>query len=196
MFVQVIKGRTNDAEGMRRQAERWATKVRPGAIGHLGGTFGIADDGTFVVLARFEDEPSARANSDRPEQQAWWEDTVGFIDGTPSFRESTDVTTLFGGGSDDAGFVQVMEGTVQDRAKVEAWETPELLAALQSARPDLLGGLRVWFPDGSYVEAAYFTNEEDARKGESSSDFAGAQEEYTELFAEPSFIDLRNPQLT
>ena len=196
MFVQVIKGRTNDAEGLQRQAERWAAEVRPGAIGHLGGTFGIADDGTFVVLARFEDESSARANSDRPEQQAWWEDTVRFTEGTPSFRESTDVTTLFGGGSDDAGFVQVMEGMVKDRAKVEAWETPELLAALQAARPDLLGGLRVWFPDGSYVEAAYFTNEEDARKGEASSDFTGPQQEYTELFGDLTFSDLRNPQLT
>ena len=137
MFVQVIKGRTNDAEGLHRQAERWDAEVRPGAIGHLGGTFGIADDGVFIVLARFEDEASARANSDRPEQQAWWEDTAHFIEGTPSFRESTDVTTLFEGGSDEAGFVQVMEGTVSDRAKAEAWETPEMLAALQvrKARP-------------------------------------------------------------
>ena len=195
MFVQVIKGRTNDAEGLQQQAERWAADVRPGAIGHLGGTFGIAEDGTFVVLARFEDEASARANSDRAEQRAWWEDVVRFIDGTPTFRESTDVTTLFGGGSDDAGFVQVMEGTVTDRAKAEAWETPELLAALRTARPDLLGGLRIWFPDGAFVEAAYFTNEEDARQGEASSEFTGPQEEYVSLFGEPTFIDLRNPQL-
>jgi hypothetical protein len=67
---------------------------------------------------------------------------------------------------------------------------------LQAARPDLLGGVRVWFPDGSYVEAAYFTNEDDARKGEASSDFTGPQEEYTELFGDITFIDLPNPQLT
>ncbi len=59
------------------------------------------------------------------------------------------MSTMFGGGSDDAGFVQVMEGTVKDRGKAEAWETPELLAGLQAARPDLLGAVRVWFPDGS-----------------------------------------------
>jgi hypothetical protein len=103
------------------------------------------------------------------------------------------VSTMFGGGSDDAGFVQVMEGTVKDRAKAEAWETPELLAWLQAARPDLLGGVRVWFPDGSYVGAAYFTNEDDARKGEASSDFTGPQEEYTELFGDITFIDLPKP---
>jgi hypothetical protein len=196
MFVQVIKGRTSDPEGLQRQAQRWISDVRPDAIGYLGGTFGVADDGTFVALARFEDESSARANSQRPEQQAWWEETARFSDGDPTFRESSDVTTLFGGGSDEAGFVQLMEGMVSDRAKAEAWETPEMLARLHAARPDLLGGLRVWLADGEFVEAAYFTSEEDAREGESSGDFAGAQEEYTELFGEMTFIDLRRLQLS
>ena len=30
MFVQVIKGRTSDAEGLQRQADRWVAEVRPG----------------------------------------------------------------------------------------------------------------------------------------------------------------------
>lgn len=122
MFVQVIKGRTSDPEGLQRQVQRWISDVRPDAIGYMGGTFGIADDGTFVALARFEDESSARANSERPEQHAWWEETARLNDGDPTFRESSDVTTLFDDGSNDAGFVQVMEGTVSDRAKAEAWE--------------------------------------------------------------------------
>ena len=149
-----------------------------------------------VVLARFEDESSARTNSERPEQQAWWEETARFSDRDPTFRESSDVTTLFGGGSDDAGFVQVMEGKVSDRAKAEAWETPERLEQLHAARPDLLGGVRVGQPDGAFVEAAYFTSEQDARHGESSSEFAGPQQEYTELFGEMTFIDLRRLQLS
>jgi hypothetical protein len=191
MFMQVIKGRTSDTKGLQRQAQRWSSDVRPGAIGHLGGTFGIADDGTFFVLARFADEASARANSERPEQHAWWEETAQLIDDEATFRESSDVATLFDGGSDDAGFVQVMEGTVTDRAKAEAWETPELLAQLRAARPDLLGSVRVWLADGAFVEAAYFTSEEDARKGETSSEFAGPQEDYTKLFGEMTFTDLR-----
>jgi quinol monooxygenase YgiN len=196
MFVQVIKGRTNDAEGLQRQADRWMAEVRPDAVGYLGGTFGIADDGTFIVIARFEDESAATANSQRAEQQAWWETTAAYIDGEPTFRESSDVTTMFEGGSDDAGFVQVMEGTVTDRAKAEAWETPDMLAQLRAARPDLIGGLRVWLADGAFVEAAYFTSEEEARKGESSADFTGPQQEYTELFGEMTFTDLRHPQLS
>ena len=196
MFVQVIKGKTSDGEGMRRQGERWKEQVGSVAKGFLGGTSGVADDGTFIVFARFEDEAAAKANSDSPEQSAWWEEMSKYIDGEPSFRESSDVSLLFDGGSDKAGFVQVMEGTVADRAKAESLETPEMLEQLRQARPDLLGSLRVWFAGGAYVEAAYFTSEDDARKGESSSDFAGPQKEYTDLFGELSFLDLHDPQFS
>ena len=168
MFVQVIKGHTTDPEGLRRQMERWRAELKPGAVGFEGSTVGIADDGTFIALARFTDADAARRNSDRPEQGAWWQETEKYFDGEPTFRESTDTTTLFEGGSDDAGFVQVMEGTVPDRARAEAAETPEMLEQLRTARPDLLGGLRVWFDGGAYVEAAYFTSEADARRAEQS----------------------------
>src|SRR5262245_742418 len=122
MFVQVIKGHTSDPAGFIRQGESWQSDVRPGAIGYLGSTGGVAEDGTFIVLARFADEASARANSERPEQGAWWEETSKYVDGEASFRESSDVRTLFDGGSDDAGFVQIMEGSVSDRAKADAME--------------------------------------------------------------------------
>ena len=126
---------------------------------------------------------------------SWWDETVKYFDGEPTFRESTDTTALFGGGSNDAGFVQVMEGRVKDRAKVEALETPEMLERLRAARPDLLGSQRVWFDDGTYVEAAYFTSEADARKGEQSDDYAGPQQDYVEQFGEMTFLDLREPLL-
>jgi hypothetical protein len=196
MFVQVIKGKTSDAAGFRAQGDRWRDEVRPGAIGFLGGTSGLTDDGTFITIARFEDEASARANSERPEQAAWWEETAKLVDGEASFRESSDVRLLFGGGSDEAGFVQIMEGTAPDRAKADAMETPELLEQLRTARPDLLGGVRVWFDGGAFVEAAYFTSEEAARAGEASDDFDGPQEEFDEAFGEITFLDLRDPQFS
>lgn len=195
MFVQVIKGHTSDADGFRRQGERWQEAVRPGAVGYLGSTAGVADDGTFIVLARFENEAAARANSERPEQSAWWEETSKYVDGEATFRESSDTKTLFQGGTDEAGFVQIMEGTVSDRDKADGLETPEMLQQLHAARPDLLGGLRVWLPGDAFVEAAYFTSEEDARKGEQSEDFGDAGEEMGALYGEMTFIDLRDPQL-
>jgi hypothetical protein len=195
MFVQVIKGRASDPDAVRRYGARWREEVRPGAVGFVGSTAGVADDGTFIAIARFEDEASARANSERPEQGAWWEEMTKYLDGEPTFRESSDVATLFGGGSDTAGFVQVMEGSVSDRAKAEALETDELLEQLRAARPDLIGSHRVWFPGGEFVDAAYFTSEEDARKGESGEEFSGPQQEYMELYGEMTFIDLREPIL-
>jgi hypothetical protein len=195
MFVQVITGQTSDPAGLRRQLEQWRIDVKPGAVGFEGSTVGISEDGTFIALARFADAGAAQKNSDRPEQGAWWQETAKYFDGDPSFRESTDSATLFDGGANDAGFVQVMEGTVTDRAKAEAMETPEMLEQLRTARPDLLGSHRVWFDDGTYVEAAYFTSEPDARKGELAADFTGPQQQYMELFGEPTFIDLREPLL-
>ncbi len=133
MFVQIIKGKTSDPAGVTAQSKRWAAEVRPGAVGFLGSTGGVTADGTVIVFARFADEASAAANSNRPEQATWWETTAKYFEGTPTFRESSDITTLFDGGSDDAGFVQVMEGAVKDRAAAEAFETPEMMAALRAA---------------------------------------------------------------
>jgi hypothetical protein len=113
-----------------------------------------------------------------------------------TWRETSDTTTLFDGGSDAAGFVQVMEGKVPDRAKAEAFETDELVAHLKAARPDLLGAIRAWFDDNSYVEVAYFTSETDARKGESNPDFNISAEQLTAAWGDMTFLDLRNPLLT
>jgi hypothetical protein len=194
MFVQVIKGRASDVEGVRRLTERWRKDVMPGATGFLGTTAGVAADGTAIVFARFADEASARANSNRAEQSAWWQEMAKCFDGEPTFRESSDTSLLFDGPSTAAGFVQIMEGTAPDRAKAEATETPEMEAQLREARPDLLGGLRVWFDGGSYLEAAYFTSEDEARKGESNPEFEQPQEEFAAMFGEPTYLDLRNVQ--
>jgi hypothetical protein len=195
MFVQVIKGKTKDAAGVRAQSERWVTDLKPGAAGFLGGTAGVADDGTLFALACFADEAAAQANSDRPEQGEWWAGMEALIDGA-TFRNSTDTSTLFDGPNTSAGFVQIMEGVVPDRAKAEATETPELEAQLKQARPDLLGGLRIWFDGGAYIEAAYFTSEEEARKGETNADFEQPQEEYAAMFGDVTYTDLRDPIFT
>jgi hypothetical protein len=196
MFVQVIQGRTSKPSEFAGFAQKWEKEVRPGAIGFLGSTGGVTDDGRFVIVARFEDAQAAKANADRPEQTKSWQDLMSLVDGEPTVRESDDVKLLFDGGSDKAGFVQVMESVVEDRAKAEAMESPEMMEQLRTARPDLLGSLRAWFDGGRCLEVAYFTSEADARKGESSSDFAGAQEDFAAAWGDMSFIDLKSPILT
>ena len=81
MFVQVIEGRTSDPEGLRAQFDKWVAELEPGATGYVGTTAGVAADGRVVVFARFESEDAARANSERPEQGAWWAETEKLLDG-------------------------------------------------------------------------------------------------------------------
>jgi hypothetical protein len=195
MFVQIITAHTSDPEGLRRQGERWSAEVRPGAIGFLGGTVGTAADGTTVAVVRFADEASARANSERPEQHAWWEETAAYYDVEPIVRESSDIELVFGGGSDDAGFVQVIEGTLKDRARLEELMTTELEAQVRASRPDIIGGIRMWLPHGAFVEVAYFTSQADAREGESSDEFADAHDEIATLYDGLTFVDLTEPTL-
>ena len=115
------------------------------------------------------------------------------FDGEPTFRETSDITVLLDGGSDSAGFVQVMEGTVSDRAKAEALETDEMLEQLRAARPDVIGSVRMWFGGGAFVEAVYFTSEDEARAGETSEEFSGPEQDFAAVYGEVIYTDLRDP---
>jgi hypothetical protein len=197
MFVQVIEGIVADREGFQRQAERWFAEIKPGAIGYLGSTGGISDDGRVVLVARFESAEAAAANSGRSEQGQWWAETEKTLDGAASFTESSDVETFLAGGSDDAGFVQIMKGTGVDRTRVRAMdEAFERHAA--DFRPDLIGALRVWTGSDSYLEVAYFTSEAEARAGEvkeAPPELAATLAEFEQLLANVEFIDLPRPML-
>ena len=196
MFVQVIEARTSDPEGLRKQLDKWMAELRPGATGYIGTTSGVAADGRTVALVRFESEDAARANSDRPEQAAWWSEMEKLLD-NPQFSESSDVTTFLAGGSDDAGFVQVMKAAGVDRAKVEEGDRQfERVAA--ELRPDLIGSLRVWTAPGDFIEANYFTSEAAARKGEQTPpppEMQAAFSEFMEMMKDAEFIDLTEPFL-
>lgn len=199
MFVQVITGTTSDREGLLRQVDRWQDELRPGAVGYLGSTGGVTDDGRFVLLARFESEAAARRNSARDEQGGWWTETEKYLEGA-TFRDSVDVSTLLGGGSDAAGFLQVMRGRVTDAGKLAAIgsRTAEFEAALRQYRPDVLGELIVMHPDGTYTEVVYFPSEAAARQGESTEPPAEMQALYGELMSAitiDEYLDLKDPWL-
>jgi hypothetical protein len=196
MFVQIIEGRTTDGKALMERGESWQQELRPGAKGYLGVTAGVTADGRAVTIARFESEDAARANSERPEQGAWWAETAKLYDGEPTFTESSDVTLWMGGGSNDAGFVQVMKTTGADRAKLE--EMDKAFEPYTSARPDLLGGLRIWTGKDSCIDVAYFTSEAEAREGEK----AEMPPEVQELMAgmqegmgQVEYFDLTEPQV-
>jgi len=74
------------------------------------------------------------------------------------------VTHLLGGGSDGAGFVQVMKNTGLDRDRAE--QLDEALTPIVDQRGDVLGGLRIWTGADTCTEVIYFTSEAEARQGE------------------------------
>ena len=197
MFVQAIEGRIADREGLRRQLERWMSELRPGARGFLGSTAGVTDGGEAMVFARFERASDAVANSERPEQGQWWAETAKCFDGDARFTDSDEVDSFLAGGSDEARFVQVMKGTQMDRDQVHALDE-QFEAHAASFRPDLLGGFRMWTGPDSYTEVAYFTNEAEARRGESAEPPAELAEQmgaFESMMANVEFTDLRDPWL-
>ncbi|MCA1696517.1 MAG: hypothetical protein LC749_18340, partial [Actinobacteria bacterium] len=109
MFAQVIKGRAKDEAALRQQFDLWAREVGPRVEGFLGCTTGISKEGIWITVARFESEDAARRASDKPEQDKWWRETEHFLEDV-SFKDCPQVDEILGGGSNDAGFVQVMQG--------------------------------------------------------------------------------------
>ena len=197
MFVQVMEGRVSDVEGLRAQIERWRTELAPGATGFLGTTGGTTADGNFIAVVRFESEEAARANSDRPEQSEWWAATSGLYEGDVTFTDCPEVDTFGAGGSDDAGFVQVIKGRA-DRAALAsiAAETDEIL---RRTRPDVIGGIVAWPGDGTFIQTVYFTSEEEARTNEkrepATDEEREAWERMSGLMQMDAFIDISDPWL-
>ena len=195
MFVQIIEGTTSNPDALTAAGDAWQEDVRPKAIGYLGVTAGVGAGGKAFTIVRFEDEASARANSELPEQGAWFEKHLATAyDSPPAFTESSDVEEFMGGGSNDAGFVQVMKSKNVDRAKLE--EMDKTFEKFAGQRPDILGGLRAWTGADSCVDVMYFTSEADARKGEQAEmpdELKAAMESFGEMDVE--FLDLPDPQL-
>jgi hypothetical protein len=197
VFVQVIQGRVADSDRLRQQFDRWEAELAPGAAGYLGGTGGVADDGTFIEMARFESEDAARRNSSRPEQDRWWSETASCFEGEVTFHDTTDIEMFGEGGRDDAGFVQVVQGRCRDRERLEALQG-EVMADLEERRPEIIGWVRAWYGDGEYSQFVYFTSEAEARARETEgppADRRSQFEEWRNLMEDVRFIDLREPWL-
>ena len=196
MFVQIIEGTTSNPDALIAAGDAWQEEVRPGAIGYLGVTAGVAADGKAFTLVRFEDEASARANSERPEQGAWFEKHLATAyDAPPTFTESSDITEFMGGGSNDAGFVQVMKSKGVDRAEIERLD--KIFEEFVGERPDILGGLRAWTGTDTCIDVMYFTSEADARKGEQAEmpdELKEAMGDF-EGMGETEYLDLADPHL-
>jgi hypothetical protein len=200
MFVQVIQGRAKDAAGLKKQWDRWDQEIKPSAKGYLGGTAGVTPDGEFIALIRFESEADARANSDSAAQSAWWEATSQYLS-DPMFHDCTEVDLQNDGGSDDAGFVQVIQGKVTDIAKSRALDAT-MQDQMKELRPDVIGGICAWHPqNGRFTNSIYFTSEAEARAKEKEMESAEGFEKFMSEYqaisdGEPKYLDLPDPWMS
>ncbi|WP_007516344.1 MULTISPECIES: hypothetical protein [Pseudofrankia] len=197
MFLQVIQGRVPDRAAMRAQHERWLADIGPDAPGWLGSTAGITEDDRFICLSRFASVEALARLSARSDHQEWWARTERLFLGPVVTTEFLDAVLMLEGGSDDAGFVQVIQGRTTDPGRLRSLEK-ELLRYLPDGRQDVVGGLTAVGPDGRFVRVFYFSSEELARAGEHGEQLPEIDEilfEMRELTGEPTYHDLRHPWL-
>ena len=89
-----------------------------------------------------------------------------------------------------------MKVTGVDRAKAK--ELDDQFATFSSLRPDLLGVFRIWTGPDSAVDVNYFTNEAEARAGESKElppEMQQLMAEFGELMKNTEFLDLVDPTI-
>lgn len=191
MFIQVFQGACTRHDDVHALLDEWRRDLSPGATGWLGGTFGFTDDDQLVGVVRFESREAAAANSARPEQSAWAERLMALMEGPLEFHDCEDVTLMMDGGSDSAGFVQVIRGRVDDPSRLKAMMTDTEM--LHEMRPEILGGTLAIEADGTFTETIAFTTEEDARRGEKLEPPADVRRELDRVMQGATFYDLHHP---
>jgi hypothetical protein len=195
VFIQIIQGKCRDAEGMRRLSEEWREQMAPSAEGWLGGTYGITDDDEFVAVVRFESREAAMRNSVRPEQGEWWKRMEDCFDGPATFHDSDNAMMFLEGGSDDAGFVQIIQGRVSDPERFRSFMS-QPMDVLHEQRPEIVGGTIAMEPDGWFTETVAFRSEAEARAGEAKEMPEGAGDDWAremERMTDLRYLDLHSP---
>ena len=102
---------------------------------------------------------------------------------------------MLDGGSDDAGFVQVIEGRLDDPQHFREWMS-QSVDVLHEARPDLIGATVAIDDDGWFAETVAFRSEAAARAGEARAMPAQVQEEWEREMAhahDVTYLDLHHP---
>ena len=189
MFIQVIQSKTSRPDEVRALTEEWGELPNEGS-GFLGGTYGITDDGDFFGVIRFESKEQAMANSARPETDAMAKRMAELMDGPPTFYDCDDVTVWLDGGSDDAGFVQIIQGKTDDPDRLKEVMNDDSDDDMRRQRPDIIGGTFALTDDGTFINTVAFTDEASAREGEKDS---APPEEMQSLMGDVKFFDLHHP---
>lgn len=196
MFIQIIQGKCTRQDEMRAAGDRWREECEPGAIGWLGATYGFTDDDVFCAVVRFESGEAAMANSARPEQTRWWNSVEPLFDGPVEFHDCDDVLVMLRGGSDDAGFVQIIHGKVEDPDRLRS-VIEQVSTVMHDARPEIIGATIAIEPDGTFTQTVAFTDEAAARSGEQQQMPAELGEMMSSArMVDLTYLDLHQPWFT
>lgn len=193
MFIQMVEGSSSRQGEMRNLVDGWCASMadRPG---WLGGTYGFTDDGRFVGVVRFDSSAACKESATGDEAAMWWAGAEALFDGRSRIHESEDVSMMFDGGSDSAGFVQVMHGRVGDADKLRhITSDTQMTSMLHEARPEILGATLAMEADGTFVETIAFTDEDSARKGEQLDMPQDVRDQLMAAMTDVEYLDLHQP---
>ena len=198
MFIQLMQGRALDPPGIRRELNRWQRQLATDADGWLGATAGVTEDGWSVVVMHFASEQQARRSSDRPEHRAWWREASQHL-GEVAFHDAPQVRLFRDGRLDLAGYVQVIQGHIDDPERMASLggDQEEVLAR---EAPHILGVTVAEHADrpGDFTQILYFTSEQDARRLDQeplTEADEPAQAERRRLLTNLRSFDLQDPQM-
>jgi len=114
-----------------------------------------------------------------------------------TFFDCPQVDVWMNGGSDDAGFVQVMEGHTSDAGRMRD-VMGRYADEMHALRPEIIGATIALHGDGAFIETVYFTSEEEARQRESMPpppEMAQAMQDEQQLMDNITYLDLHQPWL-
>ena len=93
MFVTVsaYRARTGEEDAIIAIYENWQLDQKLRARGYLSGELlrNVEDPHQFIVIMRFENQESAHALENDPEQDAWYQRVVSLTDNMPTLIEYT-----------------------------------------------------------------------------------------------------------
>ncbi|HEU5033783.1 MAG TPA: hypothetical protein VFT62_03390 [Mycobacteriales bacterium] len=193
MFIQMVQGACTREDEMRGLVDDWCGRMAD-QPGWLGGTYGFTDDGCFVGVVRYADRDACAMWCKDAEAAPYWAAATQLFDESCEIFEADDVSIMLDGGSDDAGFVQVMHGRVNDTERMRRLLTDaEMTTMLHEARPEIIGATLAFQADGTFTETVAFTDEASARRGEELDMPEEVSKELMAAMGAVEYLDLHRP---
>jgi hypothetical protein len=196
MFVLKVEARTARPDAVRQQVLAWPADVGSSASGWLGCTGGVSVDGDWIFLMRFVSQEAAWITSDLPGYEQWWRACRRHLETPPVFTESTRVSGILRGGTDDAAAVIITQGSAPLNRLSDSLRRLETLALTE--RVGVIGGFVAWHDRERFTEALYLASKgaQFRQLGTTSQPLGRFIDDHVAAVRDARVIDLDEPWLT